>query len=361
MIVRFCPSTRTTSSSPIFFSEMSPLSRERQVEPQLARRRRRATSSWASVVVQQRAPASPSPNSAVAEPVEHRRRRPTSCSKYGARSTGTGAKPDSHAARAARAGPRARRRSSRPRPPRGTRGSRPPRRSGSRTGQVGERPHRLGDHHPVGRHHEPDRDRLAVAQDLVHRDQVLAPAAGPRRTRARRAARRRRTSAPAAARRPAARRSRPNTLSSHQLRDVGEREQPQRLAGRRAVDDRSTSHSPSSTWRLSCSRLNSSSPPGGTVSSSAAIRSTPWSTNSPPSQPCTADQLRSSSSWACTCCAHRPLADLRSARRRRGASSDSASECAGSVDSTIVRCPAAAQRRAVAAATEVLPTPPLPV
>ena len=41
--------------------------------------------------------------------------------------------------------------------------------------------------------------------------------------------------------------------------------------------------------------------------------------------------------------------------------SDSASECAGSVESTSVRAPAAAQRRAVAAATDVLPTPPLPV
>ena len=35
--------------------------------------------------------------------------------------------------------------------------------------------------------------------------------------------------------------------------------------------------------------------------------------------------------------------------------------CAGSVESTTVRRPAAAQRRAVAAATLVLPTPPLPV
>ena len=44
-----------------------------------------------------------------------------------------------------------------------------------------------------------------------------------------------------------------------------------------------------------------------------------------------------------------------------GSSSTSASECAGSVESTTVRSPAAAQRRAVAAATDVLPTPPLPV
>ena len=44
-----------------------------------------------------------------------------------------------------------------------------------------------------------------------------------------------------------------------------------------------------------------------------------------------------------------------------GTSKASASECAGSVDSTIVRRPASAQRTAVAAAVVVLPTPPLPV
>ena len=42
-------------------------------------------------------------------------------------------------------------------------------------------------------------------------------------------------------------------------------------------------------------------------------------------------------------------------------SSESDRLCAGSVEITIVRMPAAAQRRAVAAATLVLPTPPLPV
>src|SRR5438093_3744899 len=42
-------------------------------------------------------------------------------------------------------------------------------------------------------------------------------------------------------------------------------------------------------------------------------------------------------------------------------SKESPSECAGSVLMTTVRYPAAAQRTAVAAATDVLPTPPLPV
>ena len=152
-------------------------------------------------------------------------------------------------------------------------------------------------------------------------------------------------------------RSRPNTLSSHHCATSGN-ESSRSVSPVGAQSTITTSQSPSSTWRLSCSRLKSSSPPGGTVSSSAAMRSTPWSTNSEPSHPCTADQLRSSSSWACTCWAHR-WSETCVGSEPTGVSSDSASECAGSVDSTIVRWPAAAQRRAVAAATEVLPDPAL--
>ena len=62
---------------------------------------------------------------------------------------------------------------------------------------------------------------------------------------------------------------------------------------------------PSSWWRLICSRLKSSSRPGGTVSSSALMRSTPRSSSSSPSQSWTAAQLRSISSCADTCWAHR--------------------------------------------------------
>ena len=154
-------------------------------------------------------------------------------------------------------------------------------------------------------------------------------------------------------------RSRPNTFSSHQRATSGN-DSRRSVSPVGAQSTMIVSHSPDSKWRLSWSRLNSSSPPGGTVSSSAAIRSTPWSTSSPPSQPWTADQWRSSSSWAWTCCAHRP-SPTSVGSAPTAASSESASECAGSVESTIVRLPAAAQRRAVAAATDVLPTPPLPV
>jgi len=53
-------------------------------------------------------------------------------------------------------------------------------------------------------------------------------------------------------------------------------------------------------------------------------------------------------------------ADVRGLRPELGLS-ESDRLCAGSVDSTAVRSPASAQRRAVAAAMLVFPTPPFPV
>jgi hypothetical protein len=153
--------------------------------------------------------------------------------------------------------------------------------------------------------------------------------------------------------------SRPSTRSSHQRAASGN-ESSRSVSPVGAQSTTIASHSPDSAWRLSCSRLNSSSAPGGTVSSSAAIRSTPRSASTPPSHSCAADQLRSSSSCACTCCAHTP-SPIAVGSAPTAACSDSASECAGSVERTSVRAPAAAQRRAVAAATDVFPTPPLPV
>ena len=100
--------------------------------------------------------------------------------------------------------------------------------------------------------------------------------------------------------------------------------------------------------------------PGGTVSSSAAMRSTPRSSSSEPSQLWTESQWRSISSWACTSWPNR-FGPTWVGSAPSSASSESDRLWAGSVDSTTVRRPAAAQRRAVAAATLVLPTPPLPV
>src|SRR5919199_3765791 len=73
-----------------------------------------------------------------------------------------------------------------------------------------------------------------------------------------------------------------------------------------------------------------------------------------------ARQLASSRAWLSICSAHRfgasSVGSLPSS-----ASNESAREWAGSVDITRVRCPSWAARAAVAAATVVLPTPPLPV
>ena len=101
--------------------------------------------------------------------------------------------------------------------------------------------------------------------------------------------------------------------------------------------------------------------PGGTVSSSAEIRSTPRSMQ----------QLAEPLLHARPVALHlllRPDLLAPQALCRPGvgspsssADSDSDRLCAGSVEITSVRSPAAAQRRAVQAATDVLPTPPLPV
>jgi hypothetical protein len=147
--------------------------------------------------------------------------------------------------------------------------------------------------------------------------------------------------------------------SSHQVTTSGN-ESSRSVSPVGAQSTITQSNSPSSWWRLIWSREKSSSMPGGTVSSSAAIRSTPRSSSSPPSQPCTESQWRSISSCACTSWPNRfGAAWVGSAPS--SASSESDRLCAGSVESTTVRSPAAAQRRAVAAATLVLPTPPLPV
>jgi hypothetical protein len=121
-----------------------------------------------------------------------------------------------------------------------------------------------------------------------------------------------------------------------------------------------TSQRPDASASPSAMRATSSSSPGGTASSCAAIRSTPRSVRTPASHVRIAPQRRSSSSWAETCWAHSPPPSSPGSGPTCTCST-SATECAGSVETSSVRWPAAAHRRAVAAATEVLPTPPLPV
>ena len=163
--------------------------------------------------------------------------------------------------------------------------------------------------------------RVAVAQDLVHRDEVADEPLDLGERPARRAAetsRNVRASGRAAASSAC---SRPNTLSSHQRAASGN-DSSRSVSPVGAQSTTITSHSPDSTWRLSRSRLNSSSPPGGTVSSSAAIRSTPRSMSTPPSHSCTARPVALELVLRLHLLGPQAAADRRSARRRRGVSSD---------------------------------------
>ena len=87
--------------------------------------------------------------------------------------------------------------------------------------------------------------------------------------------------------------------SSHQVTTSGN-ESSRRVSPVGAQSTITQSNSPSSWCRLIQSREKSSSIPGGTVSSSAEMRSTPRSASRSPSQPCTPCQWRSISSWAWT-------------------------------------------------------------
>src|ERR671930_1233794 len=103
-----------------------------------------------------------------------------------------------------------------------------------------------------------------------------------------------------------------------------------------------------------------SSIPGGVATSSATTSSSPWAAKTRTAYSCSRCQCCSSSCSAETSCAHR-LSSSCWAWAPSSASKESPSEWAGSVERTIVRSPCRAHRSAVAAATDVLPTPPLPV
>ena len=154
-------------------------------------------------------------------------------------------------------------------------------------------------------------------------------------------------------------RSQGSTFSSHQVTTSGN-ESSRSVSPVGAQSTITQSNSASSWWRLIHRSEKSSSIPGGTVSSSAEMRSTPrWASRSP-SHSCTPSQWRSISSCASTSWPKR-LSPAGVGSPPSGISSESDRLCAGSVESTTVRRPSAAQRLAVAAATLVFPTPPLPV
>ena len=124
---------------------------------------------------------------------------------------------------------------------------------------------------------------------------------------ARSAAARRTGRGPAAAQ---SRRCQGKTFSSHQVATSGN-DSSRSVSPVGAQSTITQSNSSSSWWRLIWSSENSSSMPGGTVSSSAEMRSTPRSASSSPSQSCTASQWRSISSCACTSWPHRLWPDVR--------------------------------------------------
>ena len=97
-----------------------------------------------------------------------------------------------------------------------------------------------------------------------------------------------------------------------------------------------------------------------TESSSASTASTPAQLRKEATNSWMSRQFDSRRSGASICSAHR-FREICWACDVRGMSNESASEWAGSVLITRVRWPADDARTAVAAATVVLPTPPLPV
>src|SRR5205823_14258783 len=103
-----------------------------------------------------------------------------------------------------------------------------------------------------------------------------------------------------------------------------------------------------------------SSMPGGLATSSARTSSRPWVEKTSTAYSCSFVQWRCISCSDETSCAQRFLPTC-VASVPSSTSNESPRECAGSVLMTTVRYPAAAHRTAVAAATDVLPTPPFPV
>ena len=199
--VRLWPSTRTISSSRSSSARCRPARRTAGRGAASRRRRRaraRSETAWCSARPgARRPPKSASPRrSSIAAPT-------TSSSKYGARSTGTGAKAAWTASQLLllALAPGAEVRAD-------LRGEDAV--DDHRVGQVavevqvGEGPPRLVDDHPVGGHHQPHRDVLVCRAGSRSSRSGCAPGAGRRRGPRRRAARRRASRGRTAARRPGA-------------------------------------------------------------------------------------------------------------------------------------------------------------
>ena len=233
-IVRLCPSTRTISSAPRRLSEMSPLSAKgssrRSVAPSARSSRRSETERWCSAWAGGRLAG----EERVAEAVEHRRADDLLLEVRGLQH-GHGGERVAHGgqllllALAPRAEVVA---------DLGAEDAVDHDRVGQVPVQVevGERAPRLVDDHPIRGHHQPHRDVLVVAQDLVHGNQVanetldVVEDLGARQRDVEHGAR----EGAGGVEDPALL---GKDLVQPPARDVGKRQQPQRLAGRRAVDD----------------------------------------------------------------------------------------------------------------------------
>ena len=203
--------------------------------------------------------------------------------------------------------------------------------------------------------------RARVAQQLVHRDRLPDQLLDLGRTPARRAAGRRGTCARAAGRRRAARCSRPNTLSSHQRAASGN-DSSRSVSPVGAQSTMITSHSPDSTWRLELQQAEQLVAAGrdgqllGGDPVDAALHQQPAEP-----APATARPVALELVLRLHLLGAQAAADVgRLAADRRLAATPRAS-APGRWRARSSARPAAAQRRAVAAATDVLPTPPLPV
>ena len=155
------------------------------------------------------------------------------------------------------------------------------------------------------------------------------------------------------------RRSHGKTFSSHQCAMSGKPSR-RRVSPVGAQSTITTSNSPDSWWRLICRRLNSSSMPGRHAELLGGDVHHPAVGEQGAEPALDGRPVRLHLALGLHLLAPEAVAD-RTGSGPSSASSESERLCAGSVESTTVRRPGAAQRRAVAAATLVLPTPPLPV
>ena len=226
--------------------------------------------------------------------------------------------------------------------------------------QRGERAPGLGGDHPLRGEDEPDRGAVVVGEHRAQPAELLGepvegvdravPAGGgvaPAPGQARRAGRAR----PGGARGTAA----PGSPTAPRAARAA-------AASRRWARSRRPRPPTARAPRRGAPRRARAGPrrPGSTVSSSATSSSTPGPGQQVRRWPCSCAHASSSRAWVSMWAAYRPRSSS-AGSPPSSASSASPRECAGSVETTSALRPDRASWAAVAAASVVLPTPPLPV